>query len=242
MTLVKICGVRSPDDASAIAAAGADLIGLVFAESRRRISLDQAREIIDTVRPARGVFPFSPAQRPGGWFERCRAAVEQAAASSPPLIAGVFADQPLALVREFAEQLDLDFVQLSGDEPWEWAAELPCPVIKVLHVHPGEAADSLLAQVVPGTAAVCMLETGKAGARGGTGESFDWRIAGQFDRVVPVALAGGLTPGNVAEAIRAAGPWLVDVSSGVETNGAKDITKVRSFIEAAKGARRAVHA
>jgi anthranilate synthase/indole-3-glycerol phosphate synthase/phosphoribosylanthranilate isomerase len=234
MTLVKICGVRSPEDALAIAGAGADLIGLMFAESRRQVSLEQAREIISAVRPDRRAFSLDPGGPPGGWFERCQAAIRVALDGSRPLLGGVFADQPLEEVQAIAGALALDFVQLSGGEPWEWAPSLPCPVIKVLHVASDSSADSLIAAVVPGTAAVCMLDTGRAGWRGGTGERFDWAVAAEVDRVLPVALAGGLDPENIGEALTRVGPWLVDVSTGVETDGAKDLDKVRRFIQAAK--------
>jgi phosphoribosylanthranilate isomerase len=234
MTLVKICGVRSPEHAVACAEAGADFIGLMFAESRRRVTVEEAHAIVVAVRPERAGFRLSPGEPPGGWFERCQASIRAGLQAARPLLVGVFADEDFAHVQEVASELDLDFVQLSGGEPWQWANDLPCPVIKVLHVAPGASADSLIAQVVPGTAAVCMLDTGKAGLRGGTGERFDWAVAAEVDRVLPVALAGGLDPDNVTDAIRQAGPWLVDVSTGVETDGVKDLDKIRRFIQAAK--------
>jgi len=93
----------------------------------------------------------------------------------------------------------------------------------------------VLEALTPGLARAVMLDTASATARGGTGESFNWSVAAEVGERLPVMLAGGLTPGNVAEAIEHARPWAVDVSSGVETDGQKDIEKIRAFIKAAKG-------
>ena len=81
------------------------------------------------------------------------------------------------------------------------------------------------------------MDTASAEARGGTGEAFDWAVAREVARRTPFFLAGGLTPENVAAAVGQVEPWAVDVSSGVETDGIKDIEKIRAFIRAAKGVR-----
>ena len=137
-----------------------------------------------------------------------------------------------------AEEADLDLIQLSGGEDAAFAGLMRRPVLRTVHVRPRTAAADVLAAAVPGVAAGIHLDTGADGARGGTGVAFDWNVAAEAGRALPVMLAGGLTPENVAEAIATARPWAVDVSSGVETDGAQDADKVRAFIRAAKGAAR----
>jgi phosphoribosylanthranilate isomerase len=86
-------------------------------------------------------------------------------------------------------------------------------------------------------AAGLLLDTVAADARGGTGTSFDWDVAAELGKRVPFLLAGGLTAENVAGAVAQVEPWGVDVSTGVETDGQKDVEKIRAFVRAAKGAR-----
>ena len=79
-----------------------------------------------------------------------------------------------------------------------------------------------------------MLDKHVDGLLGGTGRAFDWEVAGEIARSHEILLAGGLTPNNVADAISIARPWGVDVSSGVETDGVKDVAKIRAFAREVK--------
>jgi phosphoribosylanthranilate isomerase len=81
-----------------------------------------------------------------------------------------------------------------------------------------------------------LLDSQVEGRYGGTGTTFDWSLARQAAEQFPVIIAGGLTPENVAQVIKSTAPWGVDVSSGVETGGIKDIAKIRAFIEAVRKA------
>lgn len=171
-----------------------------------------------------------------------------------PLLVGVFRDQPLAEVASTAERLDLDVVQLHGrTEGIEWAKFLPGRlVIRVFSVGAGaQVGQDLLREVSrPGYHHIAALDTAAAGGDGGTGVSFDWSIANQIRtadplpgvvggsalRSMPVLLAGGLTAQNVAEAIKVAQPFAVDTSSGVETDGQKDLAKIKAFVAAARAA------
>jgi REP element-mobilizing transposase RayT len=122
-------------------------------------------------------------------------------------------------------------VQLSGSEPWGHCLLVNRPAIKVLRPQPGASAGEILAYVEPGAAIALMLDPSR-----GTGTTGDWSIANAIAERLPVWLAGGLSPENVAQAIREVRPWAVDVSSGVETNGAKDAAKIATFVRAAREA------
>jgi phosphoribosylanthranilate isomerase len=106
------------------------------------------------------------------------------------------------------------------------------PVLKCLKVRSGQSAPEVLAQVHEG--ALLLLDPYVEGSYGGAGQTLDWEVAALVARERPVFLAGGLRPDNVGRAVATVQPWAVDVSSGVETDGAKDVAKVRAFIEAAK--------
>ena len=138
-------------------------------------------------------------------------------------------------VNAVADECGLDLVQLSGREPWQDCLLIARQVIKVVHVEPGAAAADVLRRIEAGTAIACLLDTASEGAYGGSGRTMDWALAREVASRLPVVLAGGLTPENVAEAVRTVRPWGVDVSSGVETGGVKDAEKIRAFVQAAKG-------
>jgi phosphoribosylanthranilate isomerase len=151
-----------------------------------------------------------------------------------PLTVGVFAAMEPDEVNEIADEAGLDLIQLSGGEPWGNCLLANRQVIKVLHVRPGETSKDVIARVEAGSALAVMLDRGRDGAYGGTGERFDASVAAEVALAMPLWLAGGLSPENVAAAVRQVGPWCVDVSTGVETDGAKDYAKVRAFVRRAK--------
>ncbi len=212
---VKICGVRTPEDALFAAQAGADFIGLSFVPGTpRRVDVGHAKQIVDAV----------------------KSAVPQ-----PPQAVGLFADQPLEEVNETIHTCGLDAAQLCGQESLEYCGNVGAQVIKVIHVdvNPGQTATDNLADHVgryTNAGHLATLDRFMKGVPGGTGQSFDWDVAAQISqRGLRFLLAGGLTPDNVAQAIARAQPWGVDVSSGAETNGVKDHDKIRRFIENARG-------
>jgi len=220
LTLVKICGLREPEHALAAAEAGADFIGLVFAESQRRVTLDQARALARALGEPPSAAAVGDARHIEMLLQRKR-----------PLLVGVFADADAETIDRTAEAVGLDLVQLSGDEPWDICDRLSLPVLKAVKVRDGTSAEEIIAALRPG--AVPLLDTHAEGALGGTGRPFDWSVAAEVARRFPIVLAGGLTPENVGEAVRRVRPWAVDVSSGVETDGVKDVGKIRAFIAAA---------
>jgi len=222
VTLVKICGLREPAHALAAAEAGADFVGLVFAESRRRVTIEQARAI------ARAL--GEPLAAAGGGAEHIEALLRR----KRPLVVGVFADAGAETINRTADAVGLDLLQLSGEEPWDMCDKLSRPVLRAVKVRDGTSAEEIIAAIGPG--AVPLLDTHAEGALGGTGRPFDWAVAAEVARRFPIVLAGGLAAENVGEAVRRVRPWAVDVSSGVETDGVKDVEKICAFIAAAKEA------
>jgi phosphoribosylanthranilate isomerase len=223
VTLVKICGLREPAHAIAAAEAGADFVGLVFAESRRRVTVEQARAIACALGE-----PLTAAGRDARQ-------IEALLRRKRPLVVGVFAGADAETVNRTAEAAGLDLVQLSGDEPWDMCGKFSRPVLKAVKVKDGMSAEEVIADLRPG--AVPLLDTHAEGALGGTGMTFDWAVAAEVARRFPIVLAGGLTPENVGEAVRLVHPWAVDVSSGVETDGVKDVGKIRAFVAAVREVR-----
>ena len=215
MTQVKICGNREMSDVIVAAEAGADFTGLVFVPGTRR-TLDEEKAI------------------------RMITALRERV-PSPPKIVGIFADQPLKEVDRLVRSCGLDMVQLCGGESLDYCGKMGVPVIKVLHVSDvldvANAVDNLSQELLEVTAGghLAALDRGVEGLRGGTGQSFNWDIARMLSSSgFQFMLAGGLTPENVGPAVSKVRPWGVDVSSGVETGGAKDVEKVRAFIRAVR--------
>ncbi len=224
MTLVKICGISDPRHARAAAAFGADFVGMVFAPSRRQVTIGAAKRIAAGLRAeATSMAPDSLAR-----------GIESALKERRPLLVGVFADQDPDTINAIIDECGLDLIQLSGSEPWEMVALIKRPVFKCMKVREGEGADELRPHLHDD--AVVLLDPYVSGTYGGTGTTLDWDVAAEIAGERPTVLAGGLTPENVAKAVTTVHPWAVDVSSGVESDGAKDVEKIRAFIQAAKSA------
>jgi phosphoribosylanthranilate isomerase len=244
MTLVKICGLRDAETALETVKAGADFIGLMFAESRRKVTPQECYDICEAIRGARRTPPPVAFEAPTrgevrglSWFGAWSEAIEGATFRWRPLIVGVFADQSAGEVNDIADAAGLDLVQLSGGESVEYVRQIERPVIKAVHISGQSTAEDIYDTISGMPAAGLLLDTAAKDARGGTGVAFDWGVAAEAAGRVPFLLAGGLTPENVAEAVAQVEPWGVDVSSGVETAGVKDIEKIRAFIRSAKGVR-----
>lgn len=205
----KICGVREPMHAGIAVDSGAAFVGMIYAPTHRRVTRDMGRAISNAV------------------HER----------NASVRTVGVFVDADPTTVRQTAIDADLDLVQLHGDEPPDDLALVGRPAIKAFRPRPDETAADVIRRIEPYLAApvspVAILIDGyHPGAAGGTGTRADWSLAARVASwsPVPVVLAGGLTPDNVAEAIAAAGPAMVDTSSGVERDGAKDADLIAAFL------------
>lgn len=145
---------------------------------------------------------------------------------------GVFVNPPEALVSRAILECGLNLLQFHGEEPPEFCTQFGLMSIKAFRVRDAESLKSLTRYPTD----AWLLDTFVAGQAGGTGQTFNWELAVEAQKLgKPIFLAGGLTPENVALAVTRVRPFAVDVSSGVEAApGRKDHAKVRAFIAAAK--------
>jgi phosphoribosylanthranilate isomerase len=244
MTLVKICGNRTPEDVLAAAQAGADFVGITFAESSRQVTVDQAQAMVRALGAplAEHEFVIPPPAQPHvreeiePWFRHGADVVEAYLEAKRPLTVGIFADQSIDEVNEIAEETGIDLVQLSGDESWEECLLVTRQVMQIVHVSPLDSPSDPFQEVQPGFCIALGLDSAHGQYRGGSGHTFDWEVASRVSERIPIMLAGGLTPENVGEAIEAVDPWIVDVASGTEVNGRKDYYRVQQFIDAVRTA------
>jgi len=215
MTRVKICGITTLEDALLAAGAGADMLGFNFhPPSPRYITPQRCRAITDALRQHMG--------------------------DSCPLLIGVFVNEPD--VAAILDQAGLDYAQLHGDETVDVLAALGGKAFKAIRPRDRNEAweqAELFGEYAPEDEHVpsLLVDAYRRDQFGGTGEQTSVAIAlAVSEQVTRMMLAGGLTPDNVGERIRAIRPWGVDVASGVEgdTKGRKDESCVRSFLAAVK--------
>jgi phosphoribosylanthranilate isomerase len=218
MTWIKICGITNLEDALVAVDAGADAVGFVFYEkSPRCVSVETTREIVAKL-PER---------------------VEKV---------GVFVNEHEDLICSIVDEAGITGVQMHGDNEDPHVADLIVerrPHMKILAAismyQPNPQGWAMMWN--PDSIRAFLLDSGSASNHGGTGVTFDWATAvpmlDNIKRLAKVVAAGGLTPGNVEEAIAILQPWGVDVASGVEARpGKKDPKKVRTFVRAVREADR----
>lgn len=207
---VKICGVTRETDLRTAAAAGADAVGViadVSVETPREVGVERARDLV---------------------------------AAAPPFLATTLVTMPSdpSDAAALVERVGADHLQVHGSSDPEALARLRDAVPARLLVAVG-ADDPATARAVAPVADGVLVDSTTDGGAGGTGETHDWTATRDLvdDLDAPVIVAGGLTPDNVGNAVRTAGPYGVDVASGVErTGGEKDGDAVRAFVRAARAA------
>jgi len=208
VTKIKICGLSEIQHALAAAKAGADFLGLVFAHSQRQLSAKKALQIVKAIHHLR----------------------------PHPDIVGVFVNSAAEEVNRIADYCNLDWVQLSGDETWHYCQQIERPIIKTVHASSTKTAEEIISEIamgyrlLPRQDFVCLVDSKVGDTYGGTGQAFDWKLAKEVSARFSVIIAGGLTPGNVSQLIKEVCPWGIDVSTGVETRGQKDVAKITAFI------------
>ena len=229
-TRIKICGITRPEDAALAAELGADAIGLNFVGGPRKITLEIGQVILDSLTPR--VIPvgltYSVAVAKGGVPSAMKINFDTGIQTFQ-----IYDDEAIRNFKHAETGLDLWYVVHVDSRDFS--------DLRVL-VKPDMLDGSAIQAVV--------LDTASPNKLGGTGQTFNWhwiadaRAAGELEGLPPLILAGGLTPDNVADAIRIAQPYAVDVSSGVELPGqpgVKDPARIRAFIQAVRAADDARH-
>ena len=228
---VKICGLVQTEGIALADELGADAYGLIFAPmapDHRRLTPDAACQLT-----GKGDYAIH-SESDDTYTQHA----EKRAQPGEIKTIGVFVNEATEQIGHMVQHVGLDAIQLSGDETPEQCAEVADfaqrPVLKALRLRDEADLAQLDAYAMAG--AVLLLDAHVPGSYGGSGVTGDWDLARRASQRWPVILSGGLTPGNVAIAIATVQPRGVDVSSGVETNKAKDPEKIRAFVAAARAA------
>ncbi|KAJ7502901.1 anthranilate synthase [Mycena galericulata] len=192
--LVKICGIRSKDEALAVTEAGADMLGLMFVEkSKRYIDLETAKEISETIRALRFSKPASsePLETPNApWFTSH--ATRLSTAPGRPLLVGVFQNASLPTILHAVAYAQLDIVQLHGSEPTDWARQIPVPVIRAFHVGGnGKGVESITRGGAHQFILLDSVRDDGSGVSGGTGKVVDWEFAKRVVDAGEIVVDGG---------------------------------------------------
>ena len=196
---VKICGITDLETALAAFNYGADALGFVFADSKRRIAPEKAKEIIQCL--------------PVGLLK-----------------VGVFVNENKLQIEKIIAETGINMIQFHGDESPSFCRGFTIPIIKSFNI---QTTDDLT-KMENYQCKYVLFDSPKGMYHGGNGVKFDWSILSGTQIKRKMILAGGLTSENVSQAIALVKPYMVDVSSGVETNGKKDLKKIINFIKAAK--------
>ncbi|MDU6768616.1 MAG: indole-3-glycerol phosphate synthase TrpC, partial [Veillonella sp.] len=214
---VKMCGISKVETIPAVVEAKPDYMGLVFAPSKRQVTVDQAKILVEELH--RGY-----AKKYGSDTEHDK--------NDTIKTVGVFVNETVDNLVTIANEANLDAVQLHGDEDETFIQSLKertnVEVWKAVQIRSAADAEAW----IDSSADMLLFDAYHKDERGGTGEVFDWSSLDAFER--PFMLAGGIDSTNVARAIRTVRPYGIDISSGIETNGVKDDKKITAFTKIVK--------
>ena len=209
---VKMCGISKVETISAVVEAKPDYMGLVFAPSKRQVTVDQAKTLVEELHKQ--------------YTKRYNNGTEQSNNDEIKTV-GVFVNETLDNLVTIAKETNLDAVQLHGDEDEAFIQSLKertnVEVWKAVQIRSAADAEAW----IDSSADMLLFDAYHKDERGGTGEVFDWSCLNEFER--PFMLAGGIDSTNVARAIRTVRPYGIDISSGIETDGVKDDEKITAF-------------
>lgn len=218
---VKMCGISKVETISAIVDAKPDYMGLVFAPSKRQVTVDQAKTLVEELYKQNVVGNNSEAEQTEPVTTLDTASFETIKT------VGVFVNETIENLLKIAVEVKLDVIQLHGDEDESFIQILKeqsnVEVWKAVQVR--SATDT--EKWIDSSADMLLFDAYHKDERGGTGEVFDWSSLDEFER--PFMLAGGIDSTNVARAIRTVRPYGIDISSGIETEGVKDNEKMKAF-------------
>jgi len=209
---VKMCGISKVETIPAVVEAKPDYMGLVFAPSKRQVTVDQAKTLVEELHKQ--------------YTKRYNNGAEQSNNDEIKTV-GVFVNETLENLVTIATEANLDVVQLHGDEDEAFIQSLKertnVEVWKAVQIRSAADAEAW----IDSRADMLLFDAYHKDERGGTGEVFDWSCLDEFER--PFMLAGGIDSTNVARAIRTVRPYGIDISSGIETEGVKDDEKIKAF-------------
>ena len=209
---VKMCGISKVETIPAVVEAKPDYMGLVFAPSKRQVTVDQAKTLVEELHKQ--------------YTKRYNNGAEQSNNDEIKTV-GVFVNETLENLVTIAKEANLDVVQLHGDEDEAFTQSLKertnVEVWKAVQIRSAADAETW----IDSSADMLLFDAYHKDERGGTGEVFDWSCLDEFER--PFMLAGGIDSTNVARAIRTVRPYGIDISSGIETDGVKDDEKIKAF-------------
>ena len=209
---VKMCGISKVETIPAVVEAKPDCMGLVFAPSKRQVTVDQAKTLVEELHKQ--------------YTKRYNNGTEQSNNDEIKTV-GVFVNETLDNLVSIATEANLDVVQLHGDEDEAFIQSLKertnVEVWKAVQIRSSTDAEAW----IDSSADMLLFDAYHKDERGGTGEVFDWSCLDEFER--PFMLAGGIDSTNVARAIRTVRPYGIDISSGIETDGVKDNEKIKAF-------------
>lgn len=216
---VKMCGISKVETIPAVVEAKPDYMGLVFAPSKRQVTVDQAKTLVEELHKQ-----YASRYNSGGG--QSNDDVEQSNNDEIKTV-GVFVNETLETLVKIATEVNLDAVQLHGDEDEAFIQSLKertnVEVWKAVQIRSAADAEAW----IDSSADMLLFDAYHKDERGGTGEVFDWSCLDEFER--PFMLAGGIDSTNVARAIRTVRPYGIDISSGIETDGVKDDEKITAF-------------
>lgn len=230
----KMCGISKVETIPAIVDAKPDYMGLVFAPSKRQVTVEQAKTLVDELHKqyektyGEITVPMNTDTAQDSQDNQDNQEFVQGNSNFEKIkTVGVFVNETIEKLLKIAEEVNLDVIQLHGDEDETFIQSLKeCTNVEVWKaVQVRSAADA--EKWIDSSADMLLFDAYHKDERGGTGEVFDWSSLDEFER--PFMLAGGIDSTNVARAIRTVRPYGIDISSGIETKGVKDDEKIKAF-------------